>query len=124
MSRILIADDDRDICELVSFKLAALGHHVIVEHDGEGALAAARTESPELIVLDWMMPRLTGLEVCVALQTDPALARIPVILLTARAQDADIQRGFNAGANDYIVKPFSPRVLASRVHAMLARVSH
>jgi len=70
------------------------------------------------------MPRLTGLEVCVALQADPALARIPVILLTARAQDADIQRGFNAGANDYIVKPFSPRVLASRVHAMLARVSH
>jgi two-component system phosphate regulon response regulator PhoB len=78
---------------------------------------------PDLVLLDWMMPRLTGLEVCRALRDDPATAQVPVILLTAKAQEADIQRGFAAGADDYIVKPFSPRELVSRVDAVLARAS-
>lgn len=121
MSKILVVDDDVDICDLIAFKLTSMGHDVLTEHDGEGALAAAEAEHPDLVVLDWMMPRLTGLEVCMALRDDPALADVPVILLTAKAQEADVQRGFAAGADDYIVKPFSPRELGSRVDALLGR---
>ncbi len=123
MSKILVVDDDTDIRELIEFKLVSMGHEVVSERDGEGGLAAARSELPDLVVLDWMMPRLTGLEVCVALRDDPDLARVPIILLTAKAQEADVQRGFAAGADDYIVKPFSPRELASRVDALLQRIN-
>ena len=123
MSKILVVEDDTDICELIAFRLVRMGHEVVTEHDGEGGLAAARSELPDLVVLDWMMPRLTGLEVCVALRDDPQLARVPIILLTSNAQEADVQRGFAAGADDYIVKPFSPRELASRVDALLDRSS-
>ena len=121
MSRILVVDDDDDICALVAFKLESLGHEVLIERDGEGGLAAARQELPDLVVLDWMMPRMTGLEVCLAVRSDPGLERMPIILLTAKAQEADVQRGFAAGADDYLVKPFSPRELASRVEALLTR---
>ena len=123
MSRILVVDDDRDICELISFKLGSLGHEVILEHDGEGGLAAAGSTDVDVIILDWMMPRMTGLEVCAALRADESFADVPVILLTAKAQEADVQRGFAAGANDYIVKPFSPRELATRVEALLQRAA-
>lgn len=122
MSKILVVDDDGDICELVRFKLEQEGHTVLVEHDGEGGLAASIEQQPDLVILDWMMPRLTGLEVCVALRADPRTERVPVILLTAKAQEADVQRGFAAGADDYMVKPFSPREMASRVGALLERV--
>ena len=122
MSRILVVEDDDDICELIRFQLSSMGHHVLTERDGEGGLAAARLEHPDLVVLDWMMPRLTGLEVCVGLRGDPDLARVPVILLTARAQEADIELGFAAGADDYMIKPFSPRELGSRVDALLGLV--
>jgi two-component system phosphate regulon response regulator PhoB len=122
MSKILVADDDPDICDLIAFKLTSMGHEVVTERDGEGALAAAQAELPDIVLLDWMMPRLTGLEVCMALRDDPALASVPVILLTAKAQEADVQRGFAAGADDYIVKPFSPRELGSRIEALLDRV--
>ncbi|WP_420450691.1 response regulator transcription factor [Ilumatobacter sp.] len=121
MSTILVVDDDTDICDLIGFKLESMGHDVVTEHDGEGGLAAARAEKPDVVVLDWMMPRLTGLDVCIALRDDPDLARVPVILLTAKAQEADVQRGFAAGADDYIVKPFSPRELGSRIDALLGR---
>jgi DNA-binding response OmpR family regulator len=99
-----------------------MGHDVLVAHDGESGLAAARSEMPDLVILDWMMPILTGLEVCAELRADETLARVPVILLTAKAQENDIKRGFTAGADDYIVKPFSPRELASRVSALLTRL--
>ncbi len=122
MSKILVIEDDLDICELIKFKLQGLGHDVVTEHDGEGGLAAAQAETPDLVILDWMMPRLTGLEVCVALRGDPTLARVPVILLTAKAQEADVQRGFAAGVDDYMVKPFSPRELGSRITALLERI--
>lgn len=121
MSKVLVVDDDVDICALIRFKLEQMGHEVVVEHDGDGGLAAAREEHPDLVVLDWMMPRRTGLEVCVELRQDAELERVPVILLTAKAQEADVQRGFAAGADDYIVKPFSPRELGSRVGALLQR---
>jgi DNA-binding response OmpR family regulator len=121
MPHILIVEDDADIRELTAFKLTLEGHEVSVEADGEAGLAAARELMPDLIVLDWMMPKLTGLEVCQALRADPATASLPIILLTAKAQEADIQRGFAAGADDYISKPFSPPELASRVTAVLGR---
>jgi two-component system phosphate regulon response regulator PhoB len=121
MSTILVVDDDHDICALVEFKLTSLGHRVLVEHDGEGGLASLRSDGADLVVLDWMMPRMTGIEVCVAIRADPTIAATPIILLTARAQEADVQRGFAAGADDYLVKPFSPRELASRVDALINR---
>lgn len=121
MSKILIVDDDTDIRELITFKLESMGHDVVSEGDGEGGLAAAHSEHPDLVVLDWMMPRLTGLEVCMAMRQHEVLSRVPVILLTAKAQEADVQRGFAAGADDYIVKPFSPRELGSRIDVLLER---
>ncbi len=121
MSKILVVEDDNDICELIRFKLSSMGHEVIIEHDGEAGLAAAREEVPDLVILDWMMPRLTGIEVCCALRADDNLSSVPVILLTAKAQEADIERGFAGGADDYIIKPFSPRELASRVDSLLTR---
>lgn len=122
MSRILVVEDDRDICELIAFKLESAGHEVIMEHDGEGGLAAALEEKPDLVLLDWMMPRMSGIEVCTSMRKDPDLAHTPVIMLTAKAQEADVSRGFAAGADDYIVKPFSPRELADRVKSLLGRV--
>lgn len=119
MSRVLIADDDADIRELVRFKLQQVGHEVVATADGDAALEAARTDSFDLALLDVMMPRRTGLEVVEALRADPATASLPVILLTAKAREADIETGFGAGATDYIVKPFSPRELVSRVSAAL-----
>jgi two-component system phosphate regulon response regulator PhoB len=121
MARILVIDDEQDIRELVTFKLSRMGHDVACEADGEAGLAAARRLAPELILVDWMMPRLTGIEVCSALRGDPDFAATPIILLTARAQEADLQRGFAAGASDYVVKPFSPRELAARVGTALSR---
>ena len=119
LGRVLVVDDDADICGVVEFKLASLGYQVTVEHDGEAGLAAARLDRPDLIVLDWMMPRLTGIEVCSALRSDPVFAATPIIVLTAKAQEADIDRAFAAGATDYFVKPFSPRALALRIQGLL-----
>jgi DNA-binding response OmpR family regulator len=121
MTRVLVVDDDPVIADLVSFRLTRLGLDVSVETDGQAGLAAARELRPDLVVLDWMMPRMNGLEVCAALRADPdaELARTPVLLLTAKAQEPDLERGFAAGATDYIVKPFSTRELASRVTAAL-----
>lgn len=119
---VLVVDDDPDICELVTFKLSQLGHAVSHEANGEAGLAAAIDILPNLILLDVMMPKLTGIEVCQRLRAHETTSRVPIILITAKAQESDIERGFAAGANDYIVKPFSPRELATRVEAMLARV--
>ena len=121
MATVLLAEDDADIRYLVTFKLTRAGYQVKVFGDGLSALAAARENPPELAVLDAMMPGLSGLDVCRELRKDPATAKIPVIILTALAQEADIAAGFAAGAADYIVKPFSPREFALRVDAVLAR---
>ena len=123
MPRILVVDDDADIRDMLNFKLAKAGYEVHTEEDGETGLAAARELEPDLILLDWMMPRLTGPEVCRQLREEEATSRVPVILLTAKAQEADVQRGFAVGADDYISKPFSPRELMSRVQALLARAA-
>jgi|HubBroStandDraft_2_1064218.scaffolds.fasta_scaffold86328_3 DNA-binding response OmpR family regulator len=122
MATVLLAEDDADIRFLVTFKLTQVGYQVRAFGDGLSALADARERPPDLAVLDTMMPGMTGLEVCRELRKDPATASIPVIILTAMAQDADITAGLAAGAVDYIVKPFSPRDFAMRVDAVLARV--
>ena len=118
---VLVADDDDDILQLVSFRLERAGYTVVTAADGQQALAAARQHQPDLAVLDVMMPGLNGYEVTRQLRADPATAAIPVILLTARVQEADVSRGFEAGADDYLRKPFSPQELRSRVQAILAR---
>ena len=121
MARILVADDDIDIRELVVFKLTTMGHEVVAVADGAAAVLACQEQRPDLAVLDVMMPGMSGLDAIRVIRGDEAMADIPVILLTARAQESDVETGFDSGADDYITKPFSPRELASRVQALLAR---
>ncbi|MDP9406895.1 MAG: response regulator [Actinomycetota bacterium] len=121
MPNLLIAEDDPDIRELISFRLSAAGHAVTAVEDGPSALDAAADALPDLVLLDVMMPGLSGIDVCRALRAQPETADLPVILLTARSQEADVQAGFRAGADDYMTKPFSPRELVSRINALLAR---
>ncbi len=130
MKTVLVIDDEPDIRELVAWKLSQAGYGVLSEPDGVAGLAAAVGSTPlsaamppDLVIVDWMMPRMSGIEVCEALRRNPATARIPVILLTARAQEAEVDRGFAAGVDDYIVKPFSPREMLRRVEAVLARTT-
>jgi DNA-binding response OmpR family regulator len=118
---VLAADDDEDILGLVAFRLERSGYTVIQARDGEEALALAMMELPDLAVLDVMMPKLDGFELTRRLRAEEATSRMPIILLTARAQDADVQRGFEAGADDYLRKPFSPNELRARVQAILGR---
>ena len=118
---VLVADDDPDILDLVRYRLERSGYAVATATDGSEAVRLAGELSPALAVLDVMMPGLTGFEVTRKLRDDPQTARIPVILLTARAQEADVQEGFAAGADDYLRKPFSPRELSARVQAVLGR---
>lgn len=116
---LLVADDDEDILTLVQLRLSRSGFDVVVARDGEEALRVARERHPDLAVLDWMMPKASGLEVLRAIRGDEDTAGIPVILLTARASESDIQEGLAAGADDYIAKPFSPQELAARVQSIL-----
>jgi two-component system phosphate regulon response regulator PhoB len=116
----LIADDDDDVLELVQLSLRPGGYRLIVAHDGEEALQAARQHCPDLAVLDVTMPRMTGYEVVEAMRADPTISNVPVFLLTARAQQADIEHGLALGADEYISKPFKPRDLRARVESVLA----
>lgn len=118
---VLVADDDADIRALVTFRLERAGYDVVEASDGEEALRLAREQGPDLAVLDVMMPKLTGEEVTRRIRGDEATQRMPVILLTARVQEEDVARGFEAGADDYIKKPFSPQELRARVQAVLGR---
>ena len=118
---VLVADDDDDIRDLVAFRLDRAGYEVLRAGDGQQALDLAREHHPDLAVLDVMMPKLTGYDVTRELRADTATSRIPVILLTARVQEADVARGFEAGADDYVKKPFSPQELKARVQAVLGR---
>jgi two-component system phosphate regulon response regulator PhoB len=116
---LLVADDDEDILALVQLRLSRSGFEVIVARDGEEALRLARERHPDLAVLDWMMPKVSGLEVLRAIRANSETADIPVVLLTARASENDVQEGLDAGADDYIAKPFSPQELAARVQNIL-----
>jgi DNA-binding response OmpR family regulator len=118
---ILIADDDPDILALVSFRLERAGYEIIQARDGEEAVRVALDRRPDLAILDVMMPRVDGYEATRRLRQHEETRRMPVILLTARVQEEDIARGFDAGADDYVKKPFSPQELGSRVQAVLGR---
>jgi two-component system phosphate regulon response regulator PhoB len=118
---ILVADDEADVRDLVSYRLTRSGYEVIAARDGEQALRLAEEEQPDLAVLDVMMPKLDGYEVTSRLRSDGRLQRLPVILLTARAQEDDVSRGFEVGADDYLKKPFNPDELVARVRAVLGR---
>jgi DNA-binding response OmpR family regulator len=118
---VLAADDDEDILALVAFRLERSGYTVIQARDGQEALELALAEKPDLAVLDVMMPKLDGFELTRRLRAEASTNRMPIILLTARAQDADVAQGFEAGADDYIRKPFSPQELRTRVQAILGR---
>jgi CheY-like chemotaxis protein len=116
---VLIVDDDRDICEMLAHILGNAGFHVFMELDGRSGLSAARRMQPDLVLLDWMLPNLTGIEVCQQLRSDPATAATRIIMVTARAENADLELSRAAGANDHIIKPFGRRELIRRVRSLL-----
>lgn len=119
--KILVADDETDVLNMVTTNLKHAGFTVIKVQDGPSALAKAREIAPVLIVLDLMLPGMSGLEVCKALKGDPATTHIPIIMLTAKAEEIDRVLGLELGADDYITKPFSPRELVLRVKSVVRR---
>ena len=123
MSRetVLVVDDERDILELVKYNLDKEGYQVTTVATGEDALLATRSKMPDIIVLDLMLPGVDGLEVCRRLKSDPKTSAIPIVMLTAKGDEADVVTGLELGAADYVTKPFSPRVLTARIRAVLRR---
>ena len=120
-TKILVADDEEDVLNLVSMNLKNAGFTVIQAMDGREAIGKARTQLPMLMVLDLMLPEMSGLEVCKLLKSESVTSKIPVIMLTAKAEEVDRIVGLELGADDYITKPFSPRELVLRVKAVLRR---
>ncbi len=118
---ILIVEDDEDIQQLVGYNLAKAGFQVLYAENGEQALASVKRELPDLMVLDIMLPSLNGLEVCKILRKDPHTKALPIIMLTAKGEENDVTAGLDLGADDYITKPFSPKILVSRIKAALRR---
>jgi len=121
-SHILVVEDEVDLADLVAFNLREGGHEVVVAHTGANALAEVARQRPDLVLLDVMLPDISGFEVCRRLRRSADTARIPVIMLTAKAEEIDRIVGFEVGADDYVIKPFSPRELTLRVEAILRRV--
>jgi two-component system, OmpR family, alkaline phosphatase synthesis response regulator PhoP len=118
---ILVVDDEEDILELIRFHLSREGYGVVVAASGEEGLQMARRNRTDLIILDLMLPGMDGLEVARALKIEPKTRSVPIIMLTAKGEDADIVAGLEIGADDYVTKPFSPRVLLARVKTVLRR---
>lgn len=123
MTKALVVDDDPDVCDLVAYKLEQSGFDVRRAQSGQQALDAVAAQQPDVVLLDIMMPGMSGLEVLERWRLDGSTAKLAVLLLTAKAQESDVERGFELGADDYIVKPFSPREVVRRVNAVLSRVS-
>ena len=119
--RILVVDDEIYIVHILDFSLGMEGYEVITALDGEQALEKARSEKPDLIVLDIMMPKLDGYETCKMLKADDRTRQIPVILLSAKGRHTDQKIGYEVGADDYITKPFSPRKLVERINTLLGQ---
>ena len=120
--KILLVEDDTNLVELIRYNLEKEGFDVVSTPDGEEALVLAEEENPDVVVLDWMIANLSGIEVCRRLRRAPATASLPIIMLTARAEESDRIRGLETGADDYVTKPFSPRELVARVRALLRRL--
>ncbi|PXA70075.1 response regulator transcription factor [Cryobacterium arcticum] len=120
MPRILIVEDDEDVRALIAHKLRRAGHDVFEAGDGQEGLSAAHEVLPDLMVLDWMMPKLTGIEVCASIRADTGMAQPRILMLTAKSQDSDIALALNTGADGYLIKPFRANELLERVTALLA----
>lgn len=121
-ARILVVEDDKDIVELVRYNLEKDGYQITACSDGATGLAQIRKSPPDLLLLDLMLPKLSGLEICKEIRRDDRLGRLPILMLTARGEEADRVVGLELGADDYVTKPFSPRELVARVKALLRRV--
>jgi two-component system, OmpR family, alkaline phosphatase synthesis response regulator PhoP len=121
--KILVVEDEEEIRELVGYNLGKQGYQPLLAETGEEGLRLVRSEKPDLIVLDLMLPGVDGLEVCRTLKRDPATEAIPLVMLTAKGEESDIVTGLEMGADDYLTKPFSPRVLIARIRAVLRRKS-
>jgi two-component system, OmpR family, alkaline phosphatase synthesis response regulator PhoP len=119
--RILVVDDEEDLLELVGYALTKDGYRVLRAASGEEALATAKKELPDLIVLDLLLPTVDGLEVCQRLKLEPRTRQTPIIMLTAKSEESDVVLGLELGADDYVTKPFSPRVLVARIKSVLRR---
>ena len=119
--RILIIEDERDLCEVLTYNLHKEGYETLVAHDGQEGLRKAQMHLPDLVILDLMLPRLDGLEVCRQIRAGKQSRAIPVIMLTAKGEEMDQVVGFSVGADDYVTKPFSPKVLIQRIRALQRR---
>ena len=122
MAKIVIAEDERDIRDLITFTLQFAGHEVISAANGAEAVEAVRREKPDIVLMDVRMPRMTGYEACRHIKADEATQDIPVVFLSAKGQEAEVKEGLEAGAMDYILKPFAPDQLVSRVQEILQQV--
>jgi len=121
MAKILIAEDERDIRDLVAFTLRFAGYEVVAAANGEEAVELAPRENPDLILMDVRMPRMTGYDACRALKANPKTKDIPVVFLSAKGQESEIQTGLEVGAEEYLLKPFAPDQLTERVRSILAK---
>lgn len=119
MARVLIAEDDPDIRALVARRVTQLGHEVVEVLDGQAALDIALADEVDLVLLDWMMPTRTGLDVCRAIRADARVGRMKIVMLTAKAHEDDLARAFSAGVDDYVIKPFRGADLQQRLSALL-----
>ncbi|MGZ0711713.1 response regulator transcription factor (plasmid) [Coraliomargarita sp. W4R53] len=120
MAAILVVEDEADVARLIQLKLSSVGHDVEVASDGQFGLEAAAASLPDLVIVDWMMPRKNGLEVCAALRADERYVKTRILMVSARAQESDRLQALAAGADDYVTKPFLPRELAQRVATLIA----
>ena len=121
MAKILIAEDEPDIRDLVAFTLRFAGYEVVTASNGEDAVILAPKEVPDLILMDVRMPRMTGYDACRILKANPEMKDIPVVFLSAKGQESEIQTGLEAGAEEYLLKPFAPDQLTERVRAILSK---
>lgn len=120
--RVLIVEDETALVELVRYNLERSGFKVAVAYDGEEALRSVQEDVPDIILLDWMLPLMSGIEVCRQLRRQTSTANVPIIMLTAHGEESDRVRGLDAGADDYVSKPFSPTELVARIRAVLRRI--
>ena len=121
MPKILIAEDEPDIRELVTFMLRFAGYEVVAASNGVDAVRTAAREIPDLVIMDVRMPRMTGYDACRLMKANPDLRHVPVVFLSAKGQESEIQTGIDAGADEYLLKPFSPAELTNRVRGILSR---
>ena len=119
--RIFVVEDEEDILEVIQYNLSREGYRVVGVRDGEEALKRIRRDDPDLVLLDLMLPGMDGIEVCRRLKEDPVSRSVPIVVVTAKGEESDIVLGLGLGADDYVVKPFSPRLLVARVKAVLRR---